>query len=174
MKPPEIIQTERLILRRPKTTDADAIFSSYARDPDVTRYLTWRTHRQIEDTFDFLKTCSEDWKQSTNYNWAITYQPEDRCIGMVAMKIDSGKAELGYVLKRSAWKKGIMTEAAGAVVRWASSEPELHRVWDCENPTSARVLEKIGMQREGILHRWSLHPNLSPAARDCFCYVLAD
>jgi RimJ/RimL family protein N-acetyltransferase len=179
MKPPEIFETERLILRRPKITDAESIFSGYARDSDVTRYLTWRTHRRIEDTIDFLKTCSDDWKQSANYTWAITATTpaDDHCIGMVSMKIDSCKAELGYVLKRSSWGKGIMTEAAGAVVSWASSEPELHRVWavcDCENPASASVLEKIGMRREGILHHWSLHPNLSPEGRDCFCYVRAD
>jgi ribosomal-protein-alanine N-acetyltransferase len=44
-------------------------------------------------------------------------------------------------------------------------------VCDVDNLASARVLEKAGMGREGRLRRWVLHPNVSAAPRDCWCYA---
>ena len=66
-----------------------------------------------------------------------------------------------------------MTEAVRAVVDWAFSLEEVFRVWavcDTANTASARVLEKAGMAREGILRRWIVHPNVSSEPRDCFVY----
>ena len=67
-----------------------------------------------------------------------------------------------------------MPDAANAVVEWALAQPEIYRVWavcDVDNLASARVLEKIGMQCEGLLRRYILHPNISEAPRDCWCYA---
>jgi [ribosomal protein S5]-alanine N-acetyltransferase len=67
-----------------------------------------------------------------------------------------------------------MSEAASAVVEWGLALPSVFRVWavtDVDNQASARVLEKIGMQREGLLRRWMVHPNLSPEPRDCWCFA---
>jgi RimJ/RimL family protein N-acetyltransferase len=50
MKPPEVIKTERLRLRRSVLEDAEAIFAEYAQDSEVTTYLTWRPTGNIEDT----------------------------------------------------------------------------------------------------------------------------
>ena len=55
LKLPGRIETERLVLRRPTTRDARAIFESYASDPEATRYLMWRTHTSIEETHEFLR-----------------------------------------------------------------------------------------------------------------------
>jgi [ribosomal protein S5]-alanine N-acetyltransferase len=62
--------------------------------------------------------------------------------------------ELGYALARAYWGRGFATEAGTAVVAWALERPEIHRVWavcDAENVASARMLEKLGMRREGPL-----------------------
>ncbi len=93
---------------------------------------------------------------------------------MVACRPEGHKAELGYVLARSYWGNGYMTEAVSAVVDWLLSVPEVHRVWavcDTANLASARVMEKVGMTREGILKRWTVHPNVSSEPRDCFVYA---
>src|SRR5215470_11140666 len=57
----------------------------------------------------------------------------------------------------------------------ALAQPTIYRVWatcDVENEASARLLERAGMEREGVLRRWLVHPNLSEAPRDCFCYSI--
>jgi ribosomal-protein-alanine N-acetyltransferase len=68
-----------------------------------------------------------------------------------------------------------MTEVLRAVIEWIFSQPGIYRVQaicDMENIASARVMEKTGMVREGLLRRYVLHPNLSAKPRDCFMYAI--
>ena len=67
-----------------------------------------------------------------------------------------------------------MTEALFEVVRWALQQERVFRigaVCDVENLGSARVMEKAGLVREGVLRRWMMHPNVSDEPRDCFSYA---
>jgi len=68
-----------------------------------------------------------------------------------------------------------MSEALRSVLQWAFAQPEIYRVWatcDVDNVASARALERIGMEREGILRRWLVHPNVAETPRDCLCYLI--
>jgi len=172
--PPERLTTERLILRKPSLEDAHAIFESYAQDPEVARYLTWKPADSVEETICFLQGALRSWESRKTYTWMITRKGEDRAIGAVDARVEI-HANIGYVLARPYWNRGIMTEAVRAVVEWAMAQEEIIRVWavcDVENVASARVLEKVGMQREGILRRWILLPNRSDIPRDCYCYAI--
>jgi [ribosomal protein S5]-alanine N-acetyltransferase len=67
-----------------------------------------------------------------------------------------------------------MTEIVRVLIDWALSQPSIYRVsavCDSENLASARVMEKAGMQREGLVHRGVLHPNISDEPRDCWLYA---
>ena len=69
MRWPERIDTERLVLRLPTRSDADAIFDGYARDPEVVRYLTWRPHGSIVETREFLDRLRRGWESATELTW---------------------------------------------------------------------------------------------------------
>jgi RimJ/RimL family protein N-acetyltransferase len=173
LNPPEVIATKRLMLRRPRLSDADDIFDHYAADPEVTRYVTWRPYKDRSEVAPFLQSRLARWDSGEEYSWAITSPPEDRVIGMIGCRVRGHAADIGYVMSRSLWGRGYTTEAANAVVEWAINLNFVYRVWavcDVENKASARVLEKIGMQREGILRRYIVHPNVSPEPRNCFVY----
>jgi len=67
-----------------------------------------------------------------------------------------------------------MTEALTEIAAWALAQPDIFRisaVCDTENTASARVMEKSGLHREGLLRRWLVHPNISTEPRDCFIYA---
>ena len=173
IEPPEVITTRRLVLRRPTLSDADDIFDSYAADPEVTRYVTWRPYKDRSEVASFLHSRLARWDSGEEFSWAITRPEEDRVIGMIACRVREHAAEIGYVMSRNYWNCEYATEAARAVVDWASKLEFVYRVWavcDVENKASSRVLEKIGMQKEGILRRYIVHPNVSPEPRDCFEY----
>jgi RimJ/RimL family protein N-acetyltransferase len=175
MRPPENIYTARLRLRPPVNEDAEAIFHNYAQDGEVTRYLTWRPHKNILETAEYLNRCISGWADEAEYTWVVVRKDDQRLIGMIAIRIEGHKANLGYVSVRSEWGKGYITEAAQAVAAWAMAQAGMYRVWavcDVENRASARVLEKVGMKREGVLRRWIMHPNVSDEPRDCYCYAL--
>jgi len=174
IRPPERIETDRLILRRCRVSDARPILEAYAQDEEVTRFMTWRPHTNIRQTKAYLKTVVEAWDRGTGFQWVILLKNRS-LIGAIGCRMMQFKAEAGYVLARPFWNKGYTTEVFRALVDWLLAQPEIYRVGsvcDIENPASARVMEKAGMQREGILRRWIIHPQMSDKPRDCYCYSI--
>ena len=190
LTPPETIETARLRLRPPTMEDAPSIYGRYASDPEVSRLLPWRPHKSVEETRAFLRSLLKALEAGTTHAWVIEGRTDRRLMGLISMTVESAreadllsteeerqycKVSFGYHFARSEWGKGFATEAAQAVVQWAMAQPEAYRIWtvcDVENHASARVLEKVGLVREGTLRRWGVHPNVSPEPRDFYCYAL--
>jgi ribosomal-protein-alanine N-acetyltransferase len=173
MKPPETFESSRLLLRLPKMDDAELIFQKYAQDPEVSKYLSWRPHENIDATKEFLSRCIQCWKDEAAFPWVITLKSDNTLLGMIEIRLIKFRADIGFGIARQYWDHGYTTEAAKIVIQWALEQLSIYRVWaicDVENVASARVMEKAGMQREGILRRFIIHPNISSEPRDCFCY----
>lgn len=173
IKPPYTFETERLQMRLPIIEDADSIFEQYAQDEDVTRYLIWPPHKSIEDTKDFLKRCQTSWSSDSDFPWAIIRKEDNILVGMVGIRINEHGVNLGYLLGKQFWHQGYMIETLKPIIDWAFSQDEIYRVWafcDVENTSSASLLEKAGLQREGVLRRWIVLPNRSKIPRDCYSY----
>jgi RimJ/RimL family protein N-acetyltransferase len=171
---PESIKTERLLLRKPDMDDAEAIFASYARDPEVTRYLTWRPHRHIGETRDFLQLCLNDWADGTGFGFVIQRRSDESLLGMIGISPDVQGVSAGYVLARMHWGNGYMTEALTELRKLMLSMDGIYRFsafCDVDNRGSARVLEKAGLKYEGRLRRYIVHPNISETPRDCYLYA---
>lgn len=171
LRPPETFITARLEARRPGEADAPAVFAAYAADPAVTRYLTWKPYPDLDSLAAFLRGQAEAWRTGQGqFAWMLCLRGTNVPIGSIGVTLKDNKAMFGYVLARGHWGRGLMTEALQHLVNWALAQPGLTRAWafcDAENPASARVMEKSGMQREGILRRWMIHPNVGPEPRDC-------
>jgi ribosomal-protein-alanine N-acetyltransferase len=173
--PPTTLKTERLRLRKVRLADAEAIFRQYAQDPEVTKYVSWHAHKDIEETRDFVRTCLLAWSAGNAFHWVIERLEDKPVIGMMSVRAGGQRWELGYVLARAHWKRGYMTEAVKGIIAWAMRQKDIYRIWavcDIDNLASARVMEKAGMQREGVLRRWSVHPNISAEPRDSYCYAI--
>ncbi|HEY1686799.1 MAG TPA: GNAT family N-acetyltransferase [Tepidisphaeraceae bacterium] len=174
LQAPRNILTSRLVLRAAEISDASSIFSEYAQDAEVARYMTWRPHKTIGETEEFLAGCVKRWDAGTEYSWIISLKENDHAVGMISCRPNRHAVEIGYALTRRLWKHGIMSEALRATMDWLWQNEAVYRIWafcDIDNPASARVMEKAGMQREGILRRWVMHPNISNEPRDCFVYA---
>lgn len=174
MARPEVTwETDRLIARPLGSADAQVLFEQYACDPAVSKYMTWRPHRDVEETLEFLRRCESAWVNGSAFPWSLWLKKGGEFVGLIEARMHGPAVDLGYALCRQWWSHGLMSEALRSVVQWALAQPEVYRVWavcDVENEASARVLERVGMQCEGVLRRWLVHPNLSDAPRDCLCY----
>ena len=173
--PTKILKTDRLRLRKVKLADAEGIFCQYAQDPEVTKYVSWRAHKNIEETRDFVRSCLRAWDAGNAFHWVIERLEDKQVIGMISARAAGEKWELGYVLARIHWERGYMTEAVKEIIAWAMRQRKIYRIWavcDVDNLASARVMEKAGMQREGVLRRWSVHPNIRAEPRDSYCYAI--
>jgi ribosomal-protein-alanine N-acetyltransferase len=175
VRPPSIFTTESLRLRPPEPDDAQALFEAYGSDPDATRWLTWQPKNSSNEMREFLGRAKELQASGREFFWVIEEKTTQKAIGMISFEMSEAGPELGYVLSKAFWGRGYMAEAAGVLVRWLLEQPSIYRVWavcDVENAASVRVLEKIGMEKEGILRRWVVHPNVSGEPRDVYVYSI--
>lgn len=171
-RPPEVIELQRLRLRRPRLSDATAIFE-YASDPEVARFADWPISSSVESVTERLRGREPDWSAGTEFHWVLTLPPDDQPMGAIACSVAGHAAEFGFLVNRRYWRKGYATEASRAVVDWIFSVPSVWRLsatCDVENVASARVLEKAGLTREGVLRQAIIRPNLSDKPRDAFSY----
>ena len=168
-------ETARLIARLATRDAAPQVFDAYAQDLEVARYMIWRPHRDVDETVAFLERCERAWQDGTAFPWTLWMKHDGSLAGMIEARLAGSSVDIGYVLRKSLWRRGLMTEAVRFVVKWALSRPEVYRVWatcDVENVASARLLESAGMQQEGVLRRWIVHPNISDQPRDALCYAV--
>lgn len=149
------LETERLILRKVTMRDAEDMFA-YTSDQDVARYVTWDTHRTMEDSKEFIRFIEQQYDNAAIAPWGIEYKENGRMIGTIDFVLwqpNHQMAELGYALSKGYWGRGLMSEAANELLRFGFAEMDLVRVQArcfTENIGSQRVMEKIGMTYEGM------------------------
>ncbi|HKO07662.1 MAG TPA: GNAT family N-acetyltransferase [Alphaproteobacteria bacterium] len=171
---PDAFRTARLTLRPIALEDAAPIFDGYAQDGEVTRFLSWRPHKSREETVAYVTG-----RMAAPAERLRTYVLLGREDGKVRGAFDLRRPvphALGcdYVLARAWWGQGLMTEALAEIARWALGQGTIWRIGAVcvvENRASARVMEKAGLSREGILRRWAVCPNISAEPRDCLSYA---
>ena len=147
------LKTERTLLRPFRLTDVDDVFD-YSSDREWARYLDRVpqpfTRRAAEEKV--ARNVLESGE--THPTWAIVLSK--RVVGEIVLMIDvrHEMAELGYELSREHWGKGLMVEAAEAVIDWGFETRRLEKIFaqaDARNSRSLRVMEKLRMTREGVL-----------------------
>ena len=149
------LQTPRLLLRRFTMDDAQNMFDLWCNDPEVTRFLSWGPHGAIDNTKRLLKSWKQRYEDTMFYNWCIEF--EGLPIGGIDLIMRSEKslrAELGYCLSNRYKGRGLVTEAACAVLTFAFEDVGLHKICakhDVENPASGRIMQKLGMRQEGYM-----------------------
>ena len=171
---PEDITTQRLHLRRPNLADASVIFTAYAQDPEVCRFMIWTPHVSAATTHTFIESCIDDWASDGRMAFIINQHSDDNAVGMIEARLLGTAIGIGYVLARPFWGAGLISEAIAALTETALASFGIYRVQatcDTDNVPSQRPLEKSGFLQEGLLKRYTIHPNLSPEPPACFMYA---
>ena len=150
MKAPDELHTQRLTLRRPRRHDAERIFSRYASDPEVTRYLSWPRHTSIADTRGFLELSEAQWQRWPCGPYLIEERLTQELLGGTGLDFTNEReASTGYVLAKDAWGNGYATEALQAVVDLARAlgVHTVHALCHPDHSASQHVLSKSGFVR---------------------------
>jgi uncharacterized protein (TIGR01244 family) len=155
---PVRFETERFILRDALLTDAEAV-QRYAGDPEVVRHMIWGPNtpdRTVEVLQARVNIHPPD-PERRAFELMIVEKQTNELVGSAGLRVADNAAldaDLGYVLARAHWHRGIMHEACSKLLEFAFGHLQLHRVWastDSENTASQRVLEKLGLRREAHL-----------------------
>ncbi len=159
----QTIETERLILRKARPEDAQAMFDNWASDDRVTKHMTWQTYSKPEEAEWRISYLLGEYANDNFYEWFIELKEIGQPIGSIgAVRVDDNVqlAHVGYCMGNNWWGKGIMPEALAAVIRFFFEQVGVNRVEACHdinNPNSGRVMAKCGMTYEGTLRQsgWS-------------------
>jgi len=174
----EALSTERLLLRPFVEGDWQAAHAMLS-DPEVIRYVPAGTCSE-EETREHIQSLIKGHEDNPpRYNLAVVLRSEGACIGICFLAVGSRddeprQADLGFLLSRRYWGQGYATEAARAVLAYGFRDLGLHRVFaTCRpaNVASSRVLEKLGMRREGHLRQ---HRRIKGAWHDSLLYAILD
>ncbi len=161
--PRTVFETLRLSLRRPEVSDAKVMFESYANDELVTKYLSWPTHRRLDDTLAFIEFSDQEWANWQTGPLLVESKASGEIIGSTGLSLQTPyRASTGYVFAQAAWGLGYASEVLQGMLNLAQSL-QLARVDALvhhQHQASARVLEKCGFALEGKMRRHTLFPNL--------------
>lgn len=148
----QILQTERLILRRFVESDAEAMFQNWASSAKNLTYVTWGPHSDVEVTRNSIRNWVASYTNPNYYKWAICLKenPEHVIgdISIVEIDEDDSSCEIGYILGKNYWGQGMMAEALKAVLDFCFTQAGFQKVrarYASLNPASGRVMEKAGM-----------------------------
>jgi RimJ/RimL family protein N-acetyltransferase len=152
------LTTERLVLRELVPDDFDTIFA-WQSDPRWLRYYEW-TERKPDEGRELLERMIGFQREEprTKFQLAVDLKGGGELIGTCGIRMDrpsSTEADIGYEIAPQYWGHGYATEACRAVVEFGIAELKVHRIWSwciADNVASSRVMEKLGMKREGRLH----------------------
>jgi [ribosomal protein S5]-alanine N-acetyltransferase len=150
------LQTQRLVLRKTRRTDAPELLRVFS-DPEVMRFYNLDVLTDIQQAEAIVDGRDSRFMEGYGIRWAICLKDDDRFIGSAGLQPWHHAwrfAELGYDLGREYWGKGIMVEALSAILDHGFGPMNLHRVEAQVMPAnrqSSRVLEKLGFTREGLL-----------------------
>jgi len=153
-----VLETERLILRLLTSNDLENIYE-YGSDDRVSEYVSWNTHRSLSDTRAFLDHILEQYGNKEAIFWGLELKENNKLVGtinFVSLNTKHKVGEIGYILSRQYWAKGIMTEAVKEVIKFGFNEMELIRIQaKCfvENIGSEQVMKKVGMTYEGTIRK---------------------
>jgi len=163
------LETERLILRKVTIEDLEDMHL-YGSDEEVSKFVTWNTHETISDTKGFIDFVLNKYENKQVSPWGIEYKENGKFIGTIDFvwwQPNHKIAEIGYVISKEYWGKGLTTEVAKEIIEFGFEEMDLVRIQarcDVENIGSARVMEKAGMSFEGIIRKGicvkGKHPDL--------------
>jgi ribosomal-protein-alanine N-acetyltransferase len=159
--PLPVLATPRLVLRALRASDLDDLFD-YASDPEIDRFTPWEHYTSKDKARENLLELLADYEKYGLGAWGIEHGTDRRLIGIANFSRPhpiNRRVEMGYTIARGYWGQGLATEAVQALLRFGFDQMHLVRIEAVVLPdhlASARVLQKAGLQLEGLLRSYQV------------------
>ena len=144
------LETPRLILRPWNKDDVLDMYEGWAKDPEVTKFLTWPPHESPKVTEKIIKNWIKEYKKKERLNFAIVLKDDNALIGGIDVVGYIGGVKgtpvIGYASNKKYWGNGYMTEACKKVLEhlFSLGYPEVRIDANVDNIASNRVIQKCG------------------------------
>lgn len=153
------LESGRLILRRYQLEDASDMYHNWACDFDVTRFLSWSPHENIDMTKEIIEIWMNQYQYDNIYNWGIQLKTSGTLIGgisVITLNEMHFSCEIGYCIGKQFWGNGFTTEALMTIIPFLFDCVGMNRIsanHDTKNIASGRVMQKAGLFYEGTAHQ---------------------
>jgi len=161
------LETERVLIRLVKENDSSCIYKIYS-DPKAMEYWSSLPFNNESQAIELVKSAIKDFNSGKSLLLAIILKESDELIGTMSLfnlHAESKRAEVGYILSRLFWRKGLMAESFEALITFCFGHLKLNRLEadiDPENKASSALLKKYGFKLEGLLkERWIINGNVT-------------
>lgn len=152
------IETNRLLLRKVKKEDAKEAYNNWCSSDKVSKYVFWEKHKNVEETKELFEMWERDYENLDTFRWIVEIKDTNELIGTIDVmgkkyfKYDV--CEIGYCYGEKFWNKGYASESLKAVIKYLFEEAGFEVGYAnhlSNNPASGKVMEKAGLNKEGIL-----------------------
>ena len=169
-----VLTGQRVILRAPRLDDAEELFAAVASDPEVTRYMSWTPHPDVDET---RRVITELFNVGGERTWLIELRDSGEIVGSCGFRaVQPHSMDFGYCLGRRWWGRRLIAEVVELLLAEMESDPAVYRIsaiCHVDNARSARVLERAGLSFEGRLVRHTIFPNISTEPQDVLQFAKA-
>lgn len=156
-RPTPKLEDDAIVLRRWHERDIEGSIAACS-DPEVVRWIPRiPTPYSEQDAREFLEHADSGWEEGTSFSFAIAERMSGRTVGSIGVTLNGAIGEVGYLVFAGYRRRGIGERALRLVSFWALEELELARLQLTAmigNVASARLAEKVGFRREGVLRAW--------------------
>ena len=169
-----ILETERLILRSLKMTDAQKMFNNWLSDKRIADNRVSAAHKSVSETIRKLEGIVKNYSKKDFCWWGIEQKVDGELIGEIDLydfDHTTGNCEVSYSIGYDWWNKGYATEALSVVVEFGFRQMNVHKIaaaHNTDNPASGKVMKKVGMSQEEVIRH--MIRNANNQYKDCAIY----
>lgn len=157
-----VMETDRLVLREHGEQDARSILELFG-DTEVVRHFGMKPISSLNAAEQMIKYFRKNSREAGLTRWAVVLKSENTVVGSVFytnIEKPYFRAEIGFLLNRSYWGRGIMKEAAERVISFGFEQMSLNRIQalvSVDNRRSVSLVERLGFSKEGVLREHSFN-----------------
>lgn len=155
------LETERLFLRQIEDSDMEQLYEILS-DPEVAKFDYFYPIGSKEEAMKFIKRYKAELEENEEITWGIILKETNKLIGICCLgdfNEGASRAEIGYDITRTEWRKGYATEALESVIYYGFNTMDLNRIEATITPGndgSVKVLRRLSFTQEGIVRERDL------------------
>ena len=175
-RPPQLIESEEILLRPPSPADAQALFDEMLSDAETTRYLPFPRHTVLEDTLEYIEESRRGWESGSLLRWLLVDKASGNITGLIQLEPRPPRAEIGVIISRQGGsrKRRAGLQVLRKLIKWLLAQPAIYRLYACcatDGPAQS-AMERLGFVLEAKLTNYESRPNMGVLAGDSYLYVM--
>jgi ribosomal-protein-alanine N-acetyltransferase len=175
-RPPQLIESDEILLRPPAPEDAQALFDEMLSDAETMRYLPFPRHTTLDDTLEYIEESRRGWESGSLLRWLLVDKATGHLTALIQLEPRPPRAEIGVIISRQGGsrKRRAGLQVLRKLIKWLLAQPAIYRLYACcatDGPAQS-AMERLGFVLEAKLTNYESRPNMGVVVGDSYLYVM--